>query len=105
MHEELTTWLMAPLAGAALGALFFGGLWWTTRRAATFRHPGLSVLCSLLLRMAVTMTGFFLVTDGRWERGLLCLTGFLLARGVVMWQVRRPACGPLPAERGGHHAH
>ncbi|WP_293640775.1 VirB8/TrbF family protein [Polaromonas sp.] len=40
--------LLAVLAGAAIGAVFYGGLWWTVRRAAKFRRPGLAVLSVVL---------------------------------------------------------
>jgi F1F0 ATPase subunit 2 len=90
MHEVLDGLTAAPLgsivavgAGAALGLLFYAGLWWTVRRAATFRRPGPSVLASLLLRMGVTLGGFHLVGGGDWLRLLLCLAGFVLARAAV----------------------
>jgi F1F0 ATPase subunit 2 len=113
MHERLAGLMTAPsgpvvalLAGAALGVVFYAGLWWTVRRAATFRRPGLSVLTSLLVRMGVTLAGFHIVADGDWTRLLLCLTGFLLTRVVVTWLTRSPALanGRIRAARGGGHA-
>ncbi len=103
MHETWT-WLIPPLAGAALGLMFFGGLWWTTRRAATFRHPGLYLLCSAVLRMGLTLLGFYLAGGGRWERWLLCLAGFLLARGAVTWRFGRAHRGVWRAQPGARHA-
>ncbi len=82
--------VMAVLAGAALGGLFYGGLWWTVRRTARFRHPGSSLLGSMLLRMAVTVGGFYIVAGGDWARLLLCLVGFLVARVAVTWLTRLP---------------
>ena len=103
-HDVLAALIDAPLAaamavvaGAALGGAFYAGLWWTVRRAATFRHPGLSVLTSLLLRMAITLGGFYLVADGDWARLLLCLVGFLLARVAVTWLTRLPPAAGGPA--------
>jgi len=66
--------------GLLLGAFFFGGLWWTVRRLPTFERPALVVTCSLLLRTAVTLGGFFLLASGHWQRLLGCLAGFALAR-------------------------
>ncbi len=107
MHDVLAALIAAPfgaamavVAGAALGGLFYAGLWWTVRRAATFRHPGLSVLTSLLLRMGVTLGGFCLVADGEWLRLLLCLLGFTLARAAVTWLTRLP-----PSVRVATRAH
>ena len=113
MHEVLAGLMAAPLglvmavlAGAALGLVFYAGLWWTVRRAATFRRPGLSVLTSLLLRMSVTLGGFYLVAGANWARLLLCLMGFLLARAAVTWLTRLPsfAIGQIRAATGTRHA-
>jgi len=103
MHDALP-WLVAPLAGAALGVVFFTGLWWTTRSAATFRHPGVSLLCSLVLRMGLAMLGFYLVGGGHWERWLLCLAGFLLARGAVTRCVGRTRAVAGRAQPGARRA-
>jgi len=35
MNEALT-WAFSMLAGAGLGVLFFGGLWWTVRKVVSF---------------------------------------------------------------------
>jgi F1F0 ATPase subunit 2 len=36
------------------------------------------------VRTAVVLVGFYLVSDGKWERMLACLVGFVLARFIVM---------------------
>lgn len=81
----------AGLAGAALGLLFFGGLWWTVRRAAASPRPALWFGPSLLLRMAGVVGGFYLVGAGQWTRLAACLAGFVLARGALLWLTRAPA--------------
>ena len=78
-------WLLAGTAGGALGVMFFGGLWWTVRKGAASRHPVRWFLGSLLLRMGLTMTGFYAVSGGQWEHMLLCLLGFVMARPLVIW--------------------
>ncbi|CAN5898309.1 ATP synthase subunit I [soil metagenome] len=98
--------VMAVLAGAALGVVFYAGLWWTVRRAATFRRPGLSVLASMLLRMGVALGGFHLVAGGQLARLLLCLAGFVLARAAVTLMTRLPssAVGDVRTASGAGHA-
>jgi F1F0 ATPase subunit 2 len=81
----------ALLAGAVLGLLFFGGLWWTVRRGLCSRQPALLFLGSLLLRTAVVLSGFYLVTRGDIRRLLACLLGFFLARMLVTRLSRAPA--------------
>lgn len=73
----------ASLAGVLLGAMFFGGLWWTIRKGASSRRPAFWFCGSLLLRMSLALAGFYVVADGHAERLLLCLGGFVLARLIV----------------------
>ena len=47
---------------------FFGGLWWTVRKSLVSSQPAVWVFCSLLLRMGVTMTGFYFVSGADWQR-------------------------------------
>jgi F1F0 ATPase subunit 2 len=101
MPEALAA-LTAVAAGAGLGAIFFGGLWWTVRRAASSARPAQCIVVSALLRMSMALGGFYLVAGGHWERLLLCLVGFIAARAVVTWLTRLPAPErptPLPQAR------
>ncbi len=70
-------------AGFALGGLFFGGLWYTTKRITVSKRPALLFLGSFVLRSAIVLTGFYFVAAGDIKRMLLCLSGFVLARFVV----------------------
>jgi F1F0 ATPase subunit 2 len=82
MNDTAMLWL-ACASGVLLGALFFGGLWWTLRRGVSSARPALWFFASLLLRMGVTLVGFYVVGAGHWQRLLLCLLGFLMARALV----------------------
>ncbi|MEO6743201.1 MAG: ATP synthase subunit I [Caldimonas sp.] len=75
---------LTGLAGVLLGLGFFGGLWWTVRRAVDSRRPALWVGGSLLLRMGCTAGGFVVVSAGDWQRLLACLLGFLAGRWLVL---------------------
>lgn len=96
--------LMAGVAGAGLGAIHFGGLWWTAQHAASFRRPVLWSLASALLRMGVTLGGFYLVAGGNWARWLFCLLGFVLARAAVTWLTRPTPPGRSAVSSGALHA-
>ena len=87
MNETLTL-ALAGLAGAALGAIFFGGLWWTVRRGVSSGHPALWFLGSGLLRTSIVVAGFYLVGGGQWQRLVGALVGFIVARFAVMWLTR-----------------
>ncbi len=82
MNEALN---LAPamVTGVLLGVMFFGGLWWTIRKSVSFKQPAVWFFGSLLLRMSIALAGFYFVSDGHWERLLVCLLGFFLARLIV----------------------
>lgn len=94
--SDVATWVEALLAGAALGAVFFGGLWWTVQRGAASKTPARWFLGSLVLRTAIVLAGFYVVGAGQPVRLGLCLFGFLLARAIVL-RVTRPAPAAVAA--------
>ncbi len=77
--------LCALLDGIGLGALFYGGLWWTLRRSLSSASIALWLPASFVLRTAVALAGFWFVADGEWPRLLACLLGFFIARITVEW--------------------
>jgi F1F0 ATPase subunit 2 len=89
MNESLTL-LLASFAGLLLGAIFFGGLWWTVQRALSAQQPALWFLGGLMMRMGIALAGFYVVADGHWERLLACLSGFVVARLAVTRMTRIP---------------
>jgi len=78
------------LAGVLLGMIFFGGLWLTIQRGVSSKQPAALFFFSLLLRMGISLTGFYFVAHGDWRRVLSCLVGFILARILVTWLTRVP---------------
>lgn len=85
MSEFLLTSLACP-AGLALGMIFFGGLWVSTRKAVSARLPALWVFGSLILRTGIVLLGFYgVMQGGNWRNGLLCLIGFVAARYLVLY--------------------
>ena len=101
MSEPLTL-VLAGLAGGGLGAIFFGGLWWTVRKGVSANQPALWFLGSLLLRMGIALAGFYVVSGGHLERLLACLVGFALARPVVTWLTRPSETPDTTAREAGH---
>jgi F1F0 ATPase subunit 2 len=73
----------ALAAGLFLGALFFGGLWWTLKRGITAKNPALWFAVSLLLRLSVCLAGFYAVSASGWRSLLVSLLGFIIARVAV----------------------
>lgn len=82
-HETLSL-VLAGLAGGALGVFFFGGLWWTVRNRLDSDKAALWVVGSFVVRVVVTVTGFYWIGGAQWQSMLACLIGFIVARQVVM---------------------
>lgn len=93
--------ILALAAGSALGAVFFGGLWWTVARGVSSNAPGLWFLVSLVLRTGFAVAGFWFVSSGHWDRMLSCLLGFVAARLVVTRIVRQEGCASSTAPQVG----
>lgn len=75
--------LLALAAGMLLGAIFFGGLWWTVRNGVTAHRPALWFICSMMLRIGIVLMGFYFLlslSGNSWEPLLGALFGFILAR-------------------------
>src|SRR5271170_2905822 len=83
MNETLAL-VLDFAAGGVIGAIFFGGLWWTVRKGVSSKQPALWFLGSLLLRMGLVLVGFYFVGRGSWQRLVACLLGFIIARFIVM---------------------
>ena len=81
--NEFLTLSLALVSGIMLGALFFGGLWWTVQKGLSSKQPAFLFLGSLLVRTGIILVGFYFVSGSHWERLVLCLLGFVIARFIV----------------------
>lgn len=82
--REILFMITAFLTGIALGTLFFGGLWFTVKKAVSAKIPAIWFFISLFLRLSITLVGFYYVSHGSWQRLLICLFGFAAARYIVI---------------------
>jgi F1F0 ATPase subunit 2 len=82
MNEALSL-ALAWAAGGSLGAIFFGGLWWTVRKGVSSERPALWFVASVVLRSGIVLVGFYLVSSGDWRRLPACLIGFVMAQLVI----------------------
>lgn len=81
----MTDWLgisIAVLGGSGLGAMFFAGLRWTIQKGLKAKAPGAVFAFSFIIRTALTLLGFWLLSFGRAERLLACLIGFAIMRWI-----------------------
>lgn len=89
--NEVVAPALAFFAGAIIGAIFFGGLWWTVRKGVTASQPALWFLGSFVVRIGIAAAGFYFVSRGDFARLVACLFGFLAARLVVTRLTKSPA--------------
>ena len=101
--NEGATLVLSGVAGLFLGAIFFGGLWWSVRQGVASPRPALWFIGSTLLRLSIILVGFYFVGRGRWSRMLVCLLGFVTARFIVICFTRPPVERPnSPAKEASH---
>ena len=98
------TWslALALVTGGLLGAIFFGGLWWTVQKVVSSKWSALGFLGSLLVRTSITLAGFYFIGRGHWERLLVCLLGFVIARLIVMRLTRAADKPTYPPQEASH---
>ena len=100
INDLSLTWLAITFAGGiGLGALFFGGLWLTTSTLhKTNANPALLII-SFVLRVSLVLLGFYWLTAADWRYVLTCMSGFLIARFVVIRTVIAERVNHDPSEQ------
>ena len=83
--NEIVYKILAFIVGLLLGTIFFGGLWFTVRKLVASKIPALWFLGSFILRIGITLTGFYYISSGSWQRLLVCVAGFITARYSVIY--------------------
>jgi len=93
---EVSFWQLgiASISGMVLGVFYFGGLWLTVKRLPFSARPALLTLCSYLGRLVVTLSGFYLVMAGSWERLLAALCCFMVMR-IILVRILKPVGSEL----------
>ena len=79
-------------------------LWLGAGVSAFLYPPALWVFVSLLLRMGLTMSGFYWVSGGGWQRLLACLAGFIIARQILVRLSPPPVAPPALSTQEASHA-
>ena len=102
MINETLILVLVLATGVLLGAIFFGGLWWTVRKSISSKQPALLFFGSLLLRTSIVLAGFCFIAHGHWERLLMCLLGFVIARLIVTRLTQMAEKPPYVAQEASH---
>lgn len=80
---------LSALAGAFLGILYFGGLWWTIQKISQAGQSVWLLAVSFILRTVLVIGGFFIITDGKLERLAISMLAFFCDQ-VCVYQVFQP---------------
>lgn len=102
--NEILPLMPAFLTGILLGGIFFGGLWWTVQKGLVSASPALWFMGSFLIRTAITVSGFYLMAAGSWQKLLSCLIGFVIVRFAITRFTRILITNPKPISAESHHA-
>jgi len=87
--NEVLYMILAFAAGIVLGTLFYGGLWLTVKRSINAKVPALWLIAGFIIRVSITLIGFYYISRGNWMRLLICLLGFIIARVLVFWLTKK----------------
>ncbi len=82
--NEIINMLPSLVAGAVLGIIFFGGLWLTIKKALHSKKVALLFVVSFILRMTIVLLGLYYASQNSWQKMLVCLAGFLIARTFII---------------------
>ena len=97
--NDLAMTLLVLFGGSCLGFLFFGGLWFTSKKMLTSKKPVLWYLCSLFIRVGLTLLGFYYMGQNNFRYMLICLLGFISARFIVIRMTKTKEMEPMKPEK------
>jgi F1F0 ATPase subunit 2 len=84
-------YMVAGLAGILFGIIYFGGLWLTIQKMGQMDRPILLLTGSFILRLALVMAGFYLVSNGQLELLAVSLVTFFLTRFYFIRKIQPAA--------------
>jgi len=82
--------VLAFVAGLAIGAVYFAGLWWNVKRIAGTAPSATRVAGNLLIRLAMAAAVFYaILVFGHWPHLLAALAGFAATRTLALRHVSK----------------
>jgi F1F0 ATPase subunit 2 len=97
--SSLLPFITPFVLGMGMGSLFIFALWFSVQKGVLSPHPVRWFLGGVLLRTSVTLSAFYLIANGDWQRLVVCLLGFVVAR---QWFAKRLAYQAQGNEGQGH---
>lgn len=90
--------VVAFFGGVVLGVVFFGGLYWSVNQLPSIKYPGLLMVVSMLVRMAILLTGLYFLMAGEIKNLLAAVAGVMLIKFVMIARVRQKPTAPSERE-------
>ena len=87
----ISTLIVPFVLGGLIGWVYFSGLWETVRRLPEAKNPYGLMILSFAARTLFAVGGFFILTDGQWERMVASVAGFLIVKAVLVRSFGRNA--------------
>jgi len=97
--NDLAMTISVLLGGSSLGFLFFGGLWFTSKKMLTSKKPVLWYLGSLFIRVGLTLLGFYYIGQNDFKYMMICLLGFISTRFIVIRLTKTKEMEPMKLEK------
>lgn len=86
---SLSTLIVPFLLGGLIGWVYFSGLWETVHRLPEAKSPHRLMILSFVARTLFALGGFFILTDGQWERMIASIAGFLIVKVLLVRSLGR----------------
>lgn len=84
------------VVGFAVGLVYFQGLWLTLSRYSGKKNFSSKLFVSFLIRLTLAIGVFYYCMQDDWQRLILLLIGFLIARQVMIRRLGEPAPAAKP---------
>lgn len=101
--NEIINMLVVFVAGLVLGILFFGGLWLTVKKAVISKRPALWFIGSFFIRVSITLVGFYYLSHGSWKNLLIAVSGFIIARSIIIYVTKSIEEKPIQLKKQPSH--
>jgi len=87
--NEILNIIITLIVGLILGTIFYAGLWFTVKKALVSKTPAIWFIGSFIIRVTITLIGFYYVGNGNFKNLIVCLLGFIIARIVVTYYTKQ----------------
>jgi F1F0 ATPase subunit 2 len=81
---EILALMLSVFTGLILGAVFFGGLWWTVSHITASKRPALLVVTSFCFRATLAVIGLYAVGHADLKRLGASLLAFFSIRFLIL---------------------